>query len=57
MSMTVEELVEAIKQEYDTELIIETLQITVDELLERFEDKLIDNLDKFEHLQDDYYAE
>jgi hypothetical protein len=54
MSMTLTELIEAIKQEYDIELIVEALEISVDDLLDRFEDKLTDNIHKFEHLNEEY---
>lgn len=54
MSMTLEELIEKIKREYDTELVLEALEIGIDELLDRFEDKLILNLHKFTEETTDY---
>jgi len=52
--LTVEELIEAIKREYDIELLCEALEVTADELLSRFDDKLMIHLDKFKHLEQDY---
>ena len=41
MAKTVEELVEGIVRDYDTDLIVEILSITTQELLDRFDDKLM----------------
>ena len=41
MALTFDEQREKILHRLDIELILETLQITADELLDRFEDKLI----------------
>ena len=54
MSMTLEETIELIKREYDPELVIEALEIDIEELLDRFEDKLILNLHKFTEENYDY---
>lgn len=54
MSMTLEETIELIKREYDPELVIEALEIDIDELLDRFEDKLLLNLHKFTEETDEY---
>ena len=48
MTLTLEEIKERIVLEYDPDLIIEVLEITTQELLDNFEDKLIDNLYKFD---------
>jgi hypothetical protein len=48
MTLTLEEIKEKINAEYDPDLIIEVLEITTEELLDNFEDKLIDNLYKFD---------
>jgi|TARA_R100001480_G_scaffold61621_2_gene74091 hypothetical protein len=48
MTLTLEEIKEKIILEYDPDLIIEVLEITTEELLDNFEDKLIDNLYKFD---------
>ena len=48
MTLTLEEIKEKIILEYDPDLIIEVLEITTQELLDNFEDKLIDNLYKFD---------
>ena len=47
MSYTLEELKEAIARDYDVVLVLETLDITVEELLDAFEDRLIRNRDLF----------
>ncbi len=52
MSHTLEELKEAVARDYDAVLVLETLDITVEELLEAFEGRLIRNRDKF--TEDDY---
>jgi len=45
-------------QRYDPDDLIEYLELTSEEILDRFEDKLINRLDKFqEELQDDTRAE
>ena len=43
-----DEIKERIILEYDPDLIIEVLEITTQELLDNFEDKLIENLYKFD---------
>tara|TARA_R110000744_G_scaffold49333_1_gene107158 strand:- start:308 stop:469 length:162 start_codon:yes stop_codon:yes gene_type:complete len=48
VTLTLEEIKERIVLEYDPDLIIEVLEITTQELLDNFEDKLIDNLYKFD---------
>ena len=48
MTLTLEEIKERIILEYDPDLIIEVLEITTQELLDNFEDKLIENLYKFD---------
>ena len=48
MTLTLEEIKEKIILEYDPDLIIEVLEITTEELLDSFEDKLVDNLYKFD---------
>ena len=47
MSLTLEELKEEIVREYDVLLLCEVLDITPENILEAFEDKLIINRDKF----------
>lgn len=47
MSLTLEELKEEIIREYDVLLLCEVLDITPENILEAFEDKLIINRDKF----------
>jgi len=41
MAKTVEELIEDIIRDYDIDLLVEILCISADELLERFDDKLM----------------
>ena len=47
MSHTLEELKEAVAREYDAVLVLETLDISVEDLLEAFEDRLIRHRDLF----------
>jgi len=54
MSLTLEELKERLLETYDPDDFLEFLEITSEELLDRFEDKLINRLEQFEEeLQDD----
>lgn len=46
--MTFEEIKDYIINRYDPDLIVEVLEITTEELLDKFEDKLMQNLHKFE---------
>lgn len=46
--LTLEEIKERILKLYDPDDLLEGLQITAEELLDRFEDKLINRLEKFE---------
>jgi len=41
MAKTVEELIEDITRDYDIDLLVEILCISAEELLERFDDKLM----------------
>lgn len=57
--LTLEETKERILEFLDPDDILEALQITSDELLDRFEDKLVANLNKFledfeEDVEDEY---
>ena len=47
MNLTIEELKERLVQIYDPDDIIEALEITTEELLNAFEEKLTANLHKF----------
>ena len=53
ITLTVEELKEKIADNYDPDLIVEVLQITTEELLDAFEDRLMDNRNKFIDLEED----
>ena len=54
MSLTMEEIKERLLRAYDPDDFLESLEITSEELLDRFEDKLINRLEQFEEeLQDD----
>lgn len=56
--LTLEETKERLLKTYDPDDLLEALQITSEELLDRFEDKLITCLDKFyEEILDDEEAE
>ena len=48
MSLTLEEVKERLLKTFDPDDLLEALQITSEQLLERFEDKLINRLDIFE---------
>ncbi|MEL0016878.1 MAG: hypothetical protein VW715_16825 [Rhodospirillales bacterium] len=48
MSLTLEEIKERLLRFYDPDDLLEALQITSEEILDRFEDKLINRLEKFE---------
>ena len=47
MSLTLEEIKERLLKTYDPDDLLEALEITSEELLDRFEDKLINRLDIF----------
>ena len=53
MSYTLEELKEAVARDYDAVLVLEELHITVEDLLDAFEHRLIRHRDKF--TEDDCY--
>ena len=56
MSLTLEEIKEKILHLYDPDDLLEALQISSEEILDRFEDKLIRKLDQFtEELEDEIY--
>jgi hypothetical protein len=46
MAKTVEELVEDIIRDYDTDLLVEILGISTEDLLDRFDDKLMIAIEK-----------
>ena len=48
MSLTLEEVKERLLKTFDPDDLLEALQINSEQLLERFEDKLINRLDVFE---------
>jgi hypothetical protein len=48
MSLTLEEFKERLLRFYDPDDLLEALQISSEEILDRFEDKLINRLEKFE---------
>ena len=48
MSLTLEEIKERLLKTYDPDDLIEALEITSEEILDMFEDKLINKLDVFE---------
>jgi len=47
MTLTLEEIKERIVKLYDPDDIVEALELNTEELLDAFEDKLADNIDKF----------
>ncbi len=48
MSLTMDEIKERVLKRYDADDILEALDISAEELLDRFEDKFINRLDQFE---------
>jgi hypothetical protein len=48
MSLTLEEIKERLLKTLDPDDLLEALQITSEDILDRFEDKLINRLDVFE---------
>ena len=53
-NLTMDEIREKILDRYDHDDLIDLLELTSEELLDRFEDKLINRLEQFEEeLQDD----
>ncbi len=48
MSLTMDEIIERILKRYDAEDLLEALDISSEELLDRFEDKFINRLHQFE---------
>ena len=57
MSLTMDEVRERILKRYDPEDLLEALDITSEELLDRFEDKFITRLQDFEEAVDEDEAE
>jgi hypothetical protein len=58
MSLTLDEIKERLLQTYDPDDLLEALQISSEEILDRFEDKLLRKLDEFqEDLEEESYAE
>ncbi len=53
MSLTLEEVKERLLKTFDPDDLLEALQITSEEMLDRFEDKLINRLDVFEQELED----
>ena len=48
MSLTMNEIKEKLLERYEVDDLVEALEVTSEELLDRFEDKLINRLDIFE---------
>ena len=57
MQMLYEELKERILQEYDVDLLCETLSISAEDLLDAFESRVMQNLEKFDELELSAYEE
>ncbi len=58
MSLTLEEIKEKLLRFYDPDDLLEALQISSEEILDRFEDKLIKRLDSFyEELEEEVDAD
>ena len=54
MSHTLEELKESVARDYDAVLVVEALDISVEDLLDAFEDRLIRNRDLFTEDDNEY---
>lgn len=55
MSLTLEEIKERLLRLYDPDDLLEAMQITAEDILDRFEDKLLRRLDEFqEDLEEEY---
>ena len=54
MSLTMDEIKERILVRYDADDLVEALEISAEELLDRFEDKFINRLHKFEEDLESY---
>lgn len=55
MSLTLEEIKEKLLRFYDPDDLLEALQISSEEILDRFEDKLLRKLEDFhEELEEEY---
>ena len=59
MSLTLEEIKDRLLRLYDPDDLLEALQISSEELLDRFEDKLLKRLDEFQEEleEEEYYVE
>jgi hypothetical protein len=58
MSLTLEEIKDRLLRLYDPDDLLEALQISSEELLDRFEDKLLKRLEEFhEELEEEEYYE
>ena len=57
MSLTLEEIKERLLKVYDPDDLLEALEITSEQLLDRFEDRLINRLDVFEEELEDEQIE
>jgi len=56
--LTMEEIKERLLQRYDPDDLVESLDLSSEEILDRFEDKLINKLEHFEQeLEDETYNE
>ena len=53
MALLLNELKEKITREFDGCLLCDFLEIEPEELVDRFEDKLIENLEKFKGIEDE----
>jgi len=55
MSLTLEEIKERLLRFYDPDDLLEALQISSEDILDRFEDKLLRKLDQFQdELEEEY---
>ena len=57
MSLTLEEIKERLLRLYDPDDLLEPLQISAEDVLDRFEDKLLRKIDEFHEELEEEYAE
>lgn len=53
MSLTLEELKERVLSQYDPDSVVDALELSTDDLVNAFEDKLLENQYKFEEFSDE----
>ena len=57
MSLTLEDMKELLLRLYDPDVLLEALQISAEDILDRFEDKLLRKIEEFHEALEEEYAE